>query len=132
MKFIYEEKGVTYKILDISELQNIALVIGKSFSSSEPMAVSQDISSSEMTNLVKQFCDRAARECLTIVALERETKQIIGVLLANDWGARSTDKMILPSQKFNPILAILDELDTRYKQGKKIEVNKYLHRAISF
>jgi GNAT superfamily N-acetyltransferase len=127
LKFIYEEKGIAYKIFDISELQNIALVIGESFSSSEPMAVSQGISVLEMSDLVKQFGDRAAQECLTIVALERETKKIIGVLLANDWGTRSTAEMILPSQKFNPILAILDELDTRYKQGKKIEANEYLH-----
>jgi GNAT superfamily N-acetyltransferase len=124
---MYEEKGIAYKIFEFSELQNMALVIGESFSSSEPMAVSQGISVLEMTDLVKQFGDRAAQECLTIVALEQETKQIIGVLLANDWGARSTDKTILPSQKFKPILAILDELDTRYKQGKKIEANEYLH-----
>jgi hypothetical protein len=127
MKFMYEEKGIAYKIFDISELQNMALVIGESFSTAEPMAVSQGISCSEMTNLVKQFGDRAAQECLTIVAFDRETKQVIGVLLANDWSVKPTTKIILPSQKFNPILAILDELDTQYKQEKNIGINKYLH-----
>jgi GNAT superfamily N-acetyltransferase len=127
MKFIYEEQGIFYKIFEISELKDMALVIGEAFSNSEPMAVSQNISCSEMTNLIEQFGGRAARESLTIIAGDRETKQIFGVLLANDWGARSTTEMTLPSQKFNPVLAILDELDTKYKQGKKIEINKYLH-----
>ncbi|MGL4883590.1 MAG: GNAT family N-acetyltransferase, partial [Waterburya sp.] len=127
MKFLREEKGIGYKIFDISELEDMALVIGESFATSEPMAMSQGISVSEMTNLVKQFGNRANRESLTIIAVDRETKQLIGVLLANDWGARMTEEMTLASQKFNPILAILDELDTQYKQEKKIKVNEYLH-----
>ncbi|VEP14573.1 conserved hypothetical protein [Hyella patelloides LEGE 07179] len=43
MKFLLEEKGIAYKIFNISELEDMALVIGESFSSSEPMAVSQGI-----------------------------------------------------------------------------------------
>ena len=62
-----------------------------------------------------------------IVAHSQETKKIIGVLLANDWGAISSEEIALPTEKFNPILALLDGLDTQYKQEKSIGVNEYLH-----
>lgn len=127
MKLLRESKGVAYKIFDITDLQEMALVIGESFSNSEPMAVTQGISPSEMTDLVKQFGYKAAYESLTIVAQSQETEEIIGVLLANDWGAISSEEINLPSEKFNPILALLDELDAQYKQGKSIGVNEYLH-----
>lgn len=127
MKFLREEKGVAYKIFDISELEDMALVIGESFSNSEPMAVTQDLSLSEMTDLARQFGYKTAQESLTIVAQCQETKQIIGVLLANDWGAISSAEITIPTEKFNPILALLDGLDAQYKQGKRIDVNEYLH-----
>lgn len=127
MKFLREEKTITYKIFDIDELKEMALVIGEAFSTSEPMAVSQGISRGEMTDLIEQFGDKAAQEALSIVARSQTNQQIIGVLLANDWGVRSTGNIILPSQKFNPILAILDKLDTQYKQEKNIQAKEYLH-----
>ncbi len=101
MKFLREEKGIAYKIFDITEIEDMALVIGESFSNSEPMAVTQGISLSEMTDLVRQFAHKAAQESLTIVAQSQETKQIIGVLLANDWGAISSEE--IPPQLRNLI-----------------------------
>ncbi|MDJ0591666.1 MAG: GNAT family N-acetyltransferase [Pleurocapsa sp. MO_226.B13] len=127
MKFLREEKGIAYKIFDISELEDMALVIGESFSNSEPMAVTQGISLSEMTDLAKQIAHQAVSESLSIVAKSQETQAIIGVLLANDWGAISSEEITLPTDKFNPILALLDGLDAQYKQGKSIGVNEYLH-----
>ena len=127
MEFLLKEKGFAYKIFDISKLEDMALVIGESFSSSEPMAVKQGISLSEMTDIAKQFGYKTAQESLTIVVQSQETKQIIGVLLANDWGAISSAEITPPTEKFNPILALLDGLDTQYKQGKSIGVNEYLH-----
>lgn len=126
MKILHEKKGVAYKIFDVCELQDMAFVVGESFSCSEPMAVSQGFSRSEMADLVKQFGNQAAQECLTIVAYSQE-EQIIGVLLANDWGAASAAEIFPPDQKFNPVFALLDELESEYRQGKRIGINEYLH-----
>ena len=126
MKCLREEKDVAYKIFDISELQDMAFVIGESFSSSEAITVTQGISLSEMRDLVMQFAHKAAQESLTIVAQSQETKQIIGVLLANDFSEILLEEFALPTEKLNPILALMDELDSqyKYKQEKSIEINK--------
>jgi hypothetical protein len=51
-------------------------------------------------------------------------------VLTDDFASAPPEGIKRISEKFGPILALLDELDTQYKQGKSLHVGEYLHLFI--
>ena len=56
-----------------------------------------------------------------------ETNQIVGVLLTDDFGAPPPVDFSEISDKFIPILTMLEGLDENYRQGRAIVAGQYLH-----
>lgn len=130
MEVLREDKCVKYELLNTSAIDDVAIAIAGVFSQSEPMAVAQGVSQEEIANLIKPLGFKVAQESLTIVAKSEEADELIGVLLCDDFAAATVKDVPVPSKKLAPILAILDELDSQYKQGKSLSLNEYLHLSL--
>jgi GNAT superfamily N-acetyltransferase len=108
----------------------MAVVIAEAFSHYEPMAVAQDLSRGELVDFIKLLGPKAAQEALTVLARDQATDRVIGAVLTDDFASAPPKGIEHISEKFGPILALLDELDTQYKQGKSLHVGEYLHLFI--
>ena len=127
MKLLYEVKGVRYELFDMHALDGMAVMIAEAFSRYEPMAVTQNFSLEELVEFIKLRGPKAAQEELTILARDQETGQVVGAMLTEDFALAPPEDIEHFSEKFGPILTLLDELDAQYKQGISLRVGEYLH-----
>jgi len=55
---------------------------------------------------------------LTVIARDQDTGQIIGAMITDDFAIEPPEEIRGLGNNFEPIWAVLDELDTQYKQGR--------------
>ena len=56
-----------------------------------------------------------------------ETGQVIGAMIADDFASALPEGMGLLGKAFQPIFALLEELDEQYKKGRTPRLGEYLH-----
>jgi GNAT superfamily N-acetyltransferase len=127
MKLLYEVKGVRYELFDMHALDEMAVMVADAFTRYEPMAITQNFSLEELVEFIKLRGPKAAQEELTVLARDQETGQVVGALLTDDFASAPPEGIEHFSGKFGPIWALLDALDTQYKQGKSLRVGDSLH-----
>jgi|SRR5215470_4854948 len=113
--------------LQVSDVDEIIRLLAKTFSASEPPAVAMGLTFNDFEQFVDLLCPPAVAGELTIVARDFETRQIAGVMLTDDFAVPPDLKPSQFSEKFLPILAMLDSLDEQYRQGRSIVPGQYLH-----
>jgi ribosomal protein S18 acetylase RimI-like enzyme len=102
-------------------------LLARVFSAAEPPAVAMGLTQAEMERFVSLLCPAAAADGLTVVARALDTNQTIGVLLTDDFAAPPTLDPSDVSDKFGPILTMLDGLDEQYRKERAIVAGQYLH-----
>jgi ribosomal protein S18 acetylase RimI-like enzyme len=118
--------GFNLSVFETNDLEEMAEVLGESFSLGEPMASAVGLSKENIQTIVRLFGPKAAAEKVTIVA-RSSTGMIVGALLAQDFATPPPDGMDRIPAAFNPIGALLDGLDESYRQTKKIRSGEFLH-----
>lgn len=78
-------------------------------------------------DFVKLLAPKAQQEELTVLARDQETGQVIGAMIADDFASAPPEGMGLLGEAFEPILALLGELDEQYKKGRTLRLGEYLH-----
>jgi hypothetical protein len=127
MELLHEVQGVQYELFDMYALDEMALMVAEAFNRYEPMAVVQDIPLKEFVDFVKLLGPKAQQEELTVLARDQETGQIIGAMITDDFASAPPEGMDNFSETFEPIFALLSELDEQYKQRKSLRLGEYLH-----
>ncbi|MGR8929568.1 MAG: GNAT family N-acetyltransferase [Gammaproteobacteria bacterium] len=127
MTILRRSQGVQYEIFSILALNGMASVVAEAFTRYEPMTVIQNIQAEEFVAFVKCLGCKAQRERLTIIASDVDSRQVIGALIADDLASDSPEGIARISDKFDPILALLGELDAQYTAGANLRLGDYLH-----
>lgn len=122
-----ENQEIQYGICERSDTNEIILLLGDVFSHMDPPAMAVGITPPEFEAFVRLFTLKAVEERVTIVARSIATGEIAGVLLTEDSASPVPSGMDLLSKKFDPIFAILTELETEYRQGQAIQLGECLH-----
>ena len=78
--------GVEYGLLEHPELRLMARLLAEAFSLHDPPAVAVGLSSSQVEALVMAFGSKAVTEQLSVVARTPPTEDLVGALLAEDFG----------------------------------------------
>jgi ribosomal protein S18 acetylase RimI-like enzyme len=116
-----------YAVAIPADSNDVACLLAEVFSQSDPPAVAMGLSVAEM----KQFLDLAVREIipdgLTVTARAKQTRKLAGTFLAGDFATRRELERGLISSKFDPIFAMLEELDEQYRRGRVIGRGEYVH-----
>jgi ribosomal protein S18 acetylase RimI-like enzyme len=120
-------QGVGYELFDLHALDEMAVMIAEAFTRYEPMAVAQSLSFDGFVDFIKLLGPKAEQEELTVLARDQETGQVIGAMLTEDFALAPPEDIEHFSEKFGPILTLLDELDAQYKRGISLRVGEYLH-----
>jgi hypothetical protein len=127
MEPLPEMQGVRYELFDMSALDETALVVAEAFSRYEPMAVAQGIPVTELADFVKLLGPKAQQEGLTVLARDQGTGQVIGAMITDDFASVPPEGMERFCEAFEPVFALLGELDEHYKQGRSVRLGEYLH-----
>ena len=118
---------IEYAVLKSSDTAAALSLLAKVFSAAEPPAVAMGLTVPDLEEFVGLLCPRAVEEALTIIARDQESGEIAGAMLTDDFAIPPEIATADLSDKFLPILAILDTLDEQYRKGRAIGVGEYLH-----
>ena len=122
-----EADGVQYELFDINDLHELAEMTADIFARHEPVTSSLDISSASFTDFIRLLWPKLEQETLTVIARNQESRQIIGAMVSDDFAIESPEEMRQLGDNYEPLWAILDDLDNRYKQGRVLPKGEYLH-----
>src|SRR5262245_48666969 len=126
-KLLREMPGVQYELFDTDALDEMALVVAEAFRRDEPMTVARDVPLHEFVDFVKLLAPKAQREELTVLARDQETGRVIGAMIADDFASAPPEGLELLDEAFEPVFALLGELDEQYKKGRSLGAGEYLH-----
>jgi len=118
---------IEYGVYSDSEADAVAALLGEVFSRRDPPAVAVGLTTSEFEDFVRLLCPTLEAEGLTTVARHAGTKELVGVLLAQDSTKVLPDGVNGLSRKFDPIFDILGELDAEYRAGRPVAPGECLH-----
>ena len=130
MKTLHETEKLRYEIFELNSLDPMANVVATAFTNSDSMAIVQKLSPKDFIDYVKLLGEWAEKEELTVIVRDKSTNEVIGVTLSGDL---ASDSPLTPensenlSDKFDPIVELLERLETQYKHGKQIKSGEYLH-----
>jgi len=127
MKLLRKVQGVQYELFDMYALDEMALTVAEAFNRYEPMTVAQAVPFQEFVEFVQLLGPKAQQEELTVLARDQETGQVIGAMIADDFASALPEGMGLLGKAFQPIFALLAELDEQYKKGRTLRLGEYLH-----
>lgn len=116
-----------YGLLQFSDSDAVVKLLAKVFSATEPPAVAVGLTAADFEKFVGLLCPRAAADGLTIVVRDLDSGDIAGVMLTDDFAVPPALAPGAFSNKFLPILAMLDSLDEQYRQGRTIMAGQCLH-----
>jgi len=118
---------IEYGVYSDSEADAVAALLGEVFSRRDPPAVAVGLTTSEFEDFVRLLCPTLEAEGLTIVARHAGTKELVGVLLAQDSASVLPDGVDRLSPRFDPIFDILGQLDAEYRAGRPVPPGECLH-----
>ena len=105
----------------------MAMMTAEAFARYEPVISSLGIPLEDFADFVRVLGPKAEQEELTVIARDQKTDQIIGAMITDDFAIEPPEEIRRLGDNFEPIWAILDELDTQYKQGRILPKGEYLH-----
>ena len=115
------------EVLRSADTAAVVQLLAKAFSANEPPAVAVGLTSADFVSFLELLCPGAIDDGLTIVARDSASGQIAGVMLTDDFAVPSDLPPAAISDKFLPIMAMLDSLDERYRRGQPIIAGQYVH-----
>lgn len=129
MQSLHETETVRYEIFERNSLDQLANVVAKAFIQFDPMAIAQNLSVEEFADYIKLLGEWIEQEQLTVIARDKSSDEIVGAVIAGDF---ASDSPLNPdsndiSAKFDPIVELIEELETRYKKDQQIKLGEYLH-----
>ena len=119
-----------YEIFDSKDLDRLADVMAKAFTNSDPMAIAQQLSINELADYVKLIGKWVHKQQLTVVTKDKSTDEVVGVVLASDFASNfplTSENSQHLSNKFEPIIELLESLEAQYKHDKQIRAGEYLY-----
>ncbi len=118
--------GIEYSVCRPQDTPDMARLLAESFTQHDPPAVAVGLTPNEFEAFVELWSPAAGVDGLTIVARDA-TGQLAGVLLTDDAATPPPQGLEAVSDKFDPILDLLGQIDAEYRDVRTIEPGQTLH-----
>lgn len=119
--------GVEYTICRPEDTGDMARLLSESFTRHDPPAVAVGLTPKEFEAFVSLWSSPAGADGLTIVARDVATRRLAGALLAEDSASPPPQGLDGISEKFDPILDLLGQIDAEYRTERAIGPGEFLH-----
>ncbi|UWR02663.1 GNAT family N-acetyltransferase [Ruegeria conchae] len=113
----------------MSEADNgeMSKLLGDVFSRRDPPAVATNFSPVKLEKIAMLFGSKSAKEGLSSVAFNQATGEIVGAVLAHDFGQPPPDGIDALDLDSEPVIALIDELESVFSNAYDIQAEKFLH-----
>lgn len=113
----------------MSETDNDAMskLLGDVFSRRDPPAVSTKFSLEKLEKIAELFGSKSAKEGLSSVALVAASGEIVGAVLAHDFGQPPPDGIDAVELDSEPVIKLIDELEGFFSKTHDIQEERFLH-----
>ena len=118
---------VHYQVAKPSDSDEVICLLARVFSESEPPAVAMALSFRDFEQFLQFLVPAIIPTGLTVVSRNADTEAVVGVLFTDDFATPPILDLSRISQKFLPILFMLDRLDGQFRKGRTILPREYLH-----
>jgi ribosomal protein S18 acetylase RimI-like enzyme len=122
-----EVSGIEYRVCQADDTAEIGRLLAETFTKHDPPAIAVGITPDEFEASIAPWLPGAAVDGLTIIARDRATGQIAGALLTEDAAAAPPEGVEALSEKLEPILDLLGQIDAEYRDGEAIVSGEFLH-----
>jgi ribosomal protein S18 acetylase RimI-like enzyme len=122
-----EISGIRYSVCQPEDTPEMGRLLAESFTRHDPPAIAVGLTPDEFEAFVRCFSPAAGTEGLTIIARDVATGEMAGALLTEDAASPPPAGFDQVSEKFDPILDLLGQLDAEYREGRAIGSGAYLH-----
>ncbi len=119
--------GIEYSVCRPQDTPDMARLLAESFTQHDPPAVAVGLTPNEFEAFVELWSPAAGVDGLTVVARDVATGQLAGVLLTDDAATPPPQGLEAVSDKFDPILDLLGQIDAEYRDVRTIEPGQTLH-----
>ncbi|CQR73543.1 hypothetical protein SOV_30400 [Sporomusa ovata DSM 2662] len=121
---------VEYKLLNFADTEQTAACFSKIFIFEEPMTKSLGLSHQQFHSLAEDYCQLAAEDGLSYIAIEKATGNVIGFAICVDLNfdparAKAVDPVIM--QQAMPSSVLLQELDKHFIEKMDFLAGDCLH-----
>ncbi len=127
----FVKNGIVYDLLRAEDVKDASNCIAMAFSVGEPMSRTLTITLDEFLLFTAMFCEKAAADGLSFVAKNQQTGKLLGSLIVEDFLTNPPEGIDRISPKFEPIFALLEQLDDNYKKQHPVQENEILHIFMS-
>jgi len=119
--------GIEYSVCGPEDTPDMSRLLAESFTQHDPPAVAVGLTPDEFEAFVDLWSPAAGVDGLTIVARDVATRKLAGALLTDDAASPPPEGLDAVSEKFEPILDLLGQIDAEYRNERTIEEGQYLH-----
>ena len=119
--------GIEYSVCRSEDTTEMGRLLAENFTRHDPPAIAVGLTPDEFEAFVAPWSPTAGEAGLTIVARDVATGQLAGALLTDDAASPPPPGLDAISAKFHPILDLLDQIDSEYRNGRTIDPGQYLH-----
>lgn len=102
-------------------------LLGNVFSQRDPPAVATKFSPEKLEKIAALFGMKSAKEGLSSVALDEASGEIVGAVLAHDFGQPSPDGIDAVDLGSEPVITLIDQLEAVFSNAHDIKPEKFLH-----
>jgi len=127
MIHIKDYSEISYGLLDSSDVEEMTGLVAEVFSRFEPMALAAGQSCAEIHKFVGLYCRQAQDDGLTIVAREKLSDNLIGVMITIDFANPQPPGILEVAPNFEPVGALLNELEEKYRKENSMFPGKVMN-----
>ncbi len=115
--FLAEKQGVCFEMLTEKDLEQTVACVTETFTTDEPLTSAVNISPNEFHPFANMYCVKAISDGLSVIARDKVTRKVIAFLISEALASEAPKVLEEVSEKFRPIMALLDRLDQQYKSN---------------
>lgn len=119
--------GIEYSVCEPEDTPEMSRLLAQSFTQHDPPPVAVGLTPDEFEAFVDLWSPVAGVDGLTIIARDVATRELAGALLTDDAASPPPEGLDAVSEKFEPVLDLLGQIDAEYRSERTIEEGQYLH-----
>jgi acyl-CoA synthetase (AMP-forming)/AMP-acid ligase II/alkanesulfonate monooxygenase SsuD/methylene tetrahydromethanopterin reductase-like flavin-dependent oxidoreductase (luciferase family)/acyl carrier protein len=123
---LLDEERFRYKRLEASDVEGAVAVLIEAFPR-EPMGRASGLAPEDFAPFARFLCDKAAREGLSLVVVDREVGTVVACALSEDYAEALGGEPPPLSPKMAAIGAVLGALDEAYTRERRVAPGAILH-----
>lgn len=131
LDILAEKEGIIYEILRARDLEQTIACINEVFARDEPTTIALGITANEFYGYAEVNCKKSIKDGLSVIARDKTTGNIIGFSIAEDLASKPPEGIETINAKFEPVIALLKQLDDEYRKSHKVEKGQILRLVMA-